>query len=83
MILRKIEKKYSHTTERNFVKIFFKRVREHSIFSRTVLQKSLKKFLSVVREYFFSIFLKIMNNELGNYAKSLILYCKYIAINTF
>ena len=28
----------------------------------------------LVREYFFSIFLKIMNNELGNYAKTLTIY---------
>ena len=40
-------------------------------YSHTVLKKSLKKFLSVVREYFFCIFLKIMNNVLCNYAKRL------------
>ena len=40
-------------------------MRENSIFSSTVLKKPF------VREYFFFIFLKIMNNELGNYAKRL------------
>ena len=66
MVLRKMGKKYSHTTERNFVKILFKRTRKSSILSRTVLKKYLKMFLLVVREYFSPIFLKIMNNELGN-----------------
>ena len=71
MILRTMEKKCLHTTERNFSEDFFNRVRENSIFLPAVLKKSLKKFLSVVREYFFFIFLKVMNNELGNYAKKL------------
>ena len=70
MILRQMEKNYSRTTGRNFFKDFFKTAREKMLFSRALLIKIFTKFLSVVCEYFFSIFLKMMNNDLGNYAKS-------------
>ena len=64
-------KKYSRTTERNIFKDFFKTVRERMLFSRALLKRIFTKFLSVVCEYFFPIFLKTMNNESGNYAKRL------------
>ena len=63
-----MEKNYSRTTERFFLKISLKQL-EDAILTHS-FKKIFAKFLSVVYEYFFPIFLKTMNNELGNYAKS-------------